>query len=847
MKCKVAMVGISLSSMAIAGYLMLKVPDLKKTNTLQPSGLHSENEDGMEANEAYLLSRSYPDAFVDPIAYDAVLKDAISRNYANREEKNWVVEGPGNIGGRINCMAIEPGNPNTMYAGNASGGVFKTTDGGSNWLPVFDEQPYLSIGAITIDPSNHQTIWVGTGDLNISGYPFIGDGVYKSTNGGITWQHMGLAAQSIVSKIIVDPANSNVVYAATMGIPFFESNERGLYKSTDGGLTWNQKLFVGTDAGIIDMVINPADPQVLYAASWNRIRNNQQSIVYGPDAHIYKSTDNGNNWTQLTNGLPAFNTCRIGLAISSQNPQKLYAIIIDTTLGLQGIYKTTNAGSSWSNATGNFDYSEMGGQGWYFGKIYVNPTNDNELYVPGVELQQSVDGGSSWTKATPSWWTYEVHADGHYMDFVNGSTFFYCTDGGMYKTTNNCISWTDAENIPNTQFYHVAFNPHATGQAYGGAQDNGTAGGDATSFNNWQRIYGGDGFLPVFDPLNSDIFCVETQNGGLAYTNNGGLSFNDFTAGIDGNDRRSWDMPYIMSPINHTTFYTGTYRVYKCTNAPGSFWNAISPDLTDGVIYGDRFHVITTIDQSSLDQDYLYAGTSDGNVWASLTGNVWNNVTASLPDRYVTSIHASPNNANTVYVTHSGYKYDDFIPHIHKSINNGQQWTDISGDLPQWAINDVLILPGNESILFVATDGGVYYTENGGLHWNRLGENMPVLAVYDLALNTVDNKLMAATYARGIWTIDLSNITGVENAAPANAAMELFPNPVSNVLNIHVKNLHPNSIKIYDSNGKVVLLKTDLHFESNYALPVSLLPNGIYFIEIADGKNELMQKFLKTN
>jgi photosystem II stability/assembly factor-like uncharacterized protein len=248
-----------------------------------------ENEgDAREANENFFLVRSYPDAYVDPKAYDAAVKDVISRKNTSREQVSWTQEGPGNIGGRINCMAIEPGNTNVMYAGNASGGIFKTTDGGASWNPVFDEQPYLAIGAITIDPINHLVVWAGTGDLNIGGYPFIGNGIYKSNDAGISWTHMGLTDECIVSKIIVDPSNSNTVYASAMGIPFFTSNDRGLYKSTDGGLNWNQVLFVDVDAGIIDMVMDPTDPQTIYAASWNRIRNNEVSVVSGPDAHIYK-------------------------------------------------------------------------------------------------------------------------------------------------------------------------------------------------------------------------------------------------------------------------------------------------------------------------------------------------------------------------------------------------------------------------------------------------------------------------------------------------------------------------------------------------------------------------------
>ncbi len=558
--------------------------------SIPPKGkvtFEKEEDEDLEANEDFFLIRSYPDAYVDPRAYDAGMKDAIARNNVTRNEQLWTLEGPGNIGGRINCMAIEPGNENVIYVGNASGGIFKTIDGGAAWSPIFDSQPYLAIGAITIDPNDHQTIWVGTGDLNISGYPFIGDGIYRSTDGGVTWAHMGLIEESIVSKIIVDPSNSNTIYASTMGIPFFESMNRGLYKSTDGGVSWQQVLFVDEDAGIIDMVMDPFNPQILYACSWNRIRTNQISVVYGPDAHIYKTTDGGSTWNMLTNGLPSYTTGRIGLAISKQNSAKIYALIVDTMHVVQGIYKTLDAGTSWSNVTGNFSNETYGGQGWYFGKIYVNPENDDEIYVPGVELQRAMNGGTYWNTVTPPWWTYEVHADGHYIDFVNGSTFFYCTDGGMYKTTNDCSTWSDAENIPNTQFYHVAYNPFAPDDVYGGAQDNGTTGGNYTFIDYWSRIYGGDGFKPIFDPINSDLFYVETQNGGLSYTNNGGFDYYDFTNGIDESDRRSWDMPYIMSPQDHTRFFCGTYRMYELNAAPSGYWSAISADLTDGVIYED--------------------------------------------------------------------------------------------------------------------------------------------------------------------------------------------------------------------------------------------------------------------
>ncbi|MBA3649121.1 MAG: T9SS type A sorting domain-containing protein [Chitinophagales bacterium] len=826
---------LSLTILLLSGFLFFKYPTIK-------TAAHNEQED---VSEDYFLMRAYPDAAVDMQAYDAALKDAMTPKSAQRESAAWTVEGPGNIGGRINCMAIEPGNPDVIYEGNAAGGIFKTTDGGITWNAIFDNEPYLSIGAITVDPNNPQTIWAGTGDVNISGYVFIGDGIYKSTDGGGTWKNMGLSETKIISKIIVDSSNSNIVYAATMGLPFETNTDRGLYKSIDGGETWSKILFVDVDAGIIDMVIDPVNPNIIYAASWNRIRNNYFSEVYGPDAHIYKTTDGGSTWNILNNGLPDFTTCRIGLAISKQNPEKLYAIIVDTIqFGVQGIYKTINGGTTWTNALGNFDQETFGTQGWYFGKIYVNPANDEQIYVPGVELQTSTDGGNKWNPATPSWYSYLVHADGHYMEFVDQNNFYYCTDGGMYKTTDNCNTWTDCENIPNTQFYHVTFNENDPSDYFGGAQDNGTLSGSNASFNGWNRTFGGDGFKPYFNPNNAMVQYAETQNGGLWYTTDAGNSYTPFTNNLD-LERQSWDMPYLMSPLDPTVFYCGTYQMNKLTDAPFGSWLPISEDLTDGT--DDRFHVITTLTQSPLNGLILYSGTSDGNVWSTTDdGNTWNLVSSNLPDRYVTSVQASPNEVNTVYVTHSGYRDNDYIPHVHKSIDNGKNWLDISGDLPQLAANDILISPADETIIYVATDGGVYKTENGGVNWNRLGSNMPFIPVYDIEFNLSNNKVIAGTFARSIWTIDAETEVGIASVDKSLKAMSIFPNPASNVITIDLEENSANKISFYDAAGQLMLPERVGSSAGLVSFSLKDFMPGIYYIHILSGKENVVQKFVKV-
>jgi len=811
-------------------------------------------EDLYEPYDFLFHQRSYPDTVFDFKAYLDVMH-GISKQLNNTPNArlastgSWNLEGPSNIGGRINCVACVPTNPNIIYAGCATGGIFKTVNGGTSWSPIFDSQPFLSIGCITLDPVNPSVIWAGTGDPNISGYPFIGDGIYKSIDGGVTWTNMGLANTHIISKIVVDPNNSNIVYAATMGLPFARDTNRGLYKSIDGGLTWNQVLFVAIDAGIIDLQMNPANTQVLYAVSWNRIRNSHENVYAGPDSKIWKSINGGTTWTVLAGGLPAYQVGRIGIAMSSINPNTLFALVSDSTHNLDGIYKTINAGVSWSPVpTFSFDVtSGMNGFGWYFGKIYVNPTDDNQLYVPGVELQMTMDGGNTWTLAMPPWWTYQVHADGHAMQFLSGNTILYATDGGLYKTTDNCVNWTDIEDIPNTQFYRVTHNPFQPANFYGGAQDNGTTGGNSTMMNAWPRIFGGDGFQAYFDPLDSNLFYVETQNGNIQFTDDGGMFFQDCTWGIDTNDRQSWDMPYVMGPLTSSTLHCGTYRVYEMTGAPYGSWTPISGDLTDGIIFAPRFHVISALSQSSLDEDILYAGTSDGNVWVTQNNGLnWTDIDDSLPDRYVTAVQPSPNFQSNVYVTHSGYKANEYIPHVHKSANYGATWTDISGDLPQAAVNDILIMPGNESTLFIATDAGVYYTVNGGTNWLRAGNNMPVMPVYDIHRNPATNKLMAGTFARSVWSIDIPLvISGVSSALEVNPEMKLFPNPAIHNLNIELNGSGNADITVEDIQGKNVLTQKEVRAGKPFSLDVSGLPAGVYFIRVRNADKNYCHKFLK--
>ena len=794
----------------------------------------------------FFLQRSFPDTIFNYHAFKAALNEV--RNDIQNKNKtssslDWSLEGPGNIGGRINVIAINPDSTNIIYAGNASGGVYKTTNGGTDWFPIFDDFPYLAIGAIAIDPINTNIIYVGTGDPNISGYPFMGDGVYKSTDAGNSWVHMGLAEASIVSKIIIDSTNTDIVYAATMGIPFIRTNDRGLYKSVDGGLNWSQILFIDDDAGVIDMVINPLNTQVLYAAGWNRIRNNFESLLYGYGAKIYKTTDGGSNWTILSNGLPQSVKSRIGLCMSAQDTSVLYSLYVGTNLNLDHIYKTIDAGASWSQLPAtNLPSYFLGGFGWYFGRICINPYNDNDVYALGVNLYHSSDGGNMWSQMGPS----SVHADKHDLVFIDSLSFLLATDGGMYKTLDAGQTWTDCENIPNTQFYRVAADPFNAGFFAGGTQDNGTLYGANSNYMTWEKLYGGDGFQPIFDYNDSTNFYAEMQNGSLAYSD--GNTFQYFAFGISGSDRRSWDMPFIMSQINSDVLYCGTYRIYKIINAPANnTWQAISGDLTNGV--NSTNHVITTIDESQLDTNFVYAGTSDGYVWRTLnSGTTWDNISTGLPNRYVTSVKSSPSFSNTVFVSHSGYKDFNFLPRIHKSIDNGTSWIDISSNLPDLAINDVLILPNfSDLIIFVATDGGVYFTLDGGTFWERLGNNMPILAVYDIDYQADSHSLVAGTFGRAIMSICIDSLLPVVNVPETLSQTNQFfvyPTLANEHINLIIDESFINcNFQIFDNSGRLCRnMKID---NTNKKIDIADLKNGIYNVCIFNKNQKSFSRFVK--
>jgi hypothetical protein len=501
------------------------------------------------------------------------------------------------------------------------------------------------------------------------------------------------------------------------------------------------------------------------------------------------------------------------------------------------LYKTTNAGTNWNQVNFNsFDMGSYGSFGWYFGKIYVNPTTPNTLYIPGIDLQYSTDGGDNWNMLTPAWWMYDVHADGHYMHFFSGSDFIYCTDGGMNRTYDGGQNWVDIENIPNNQFYAVTENVNTQGEYAGGVQDNGTMFGNATVINNFTRIYGGDGFIVEYTP-DPQLVYSESQYGNIVF-DDAFPAGNWQSLGMDWNQTYNWQTPYFTSDFDYTQLYYGGQNVTLVNAAPYGSSSPVSPSLVNPASPW-RVRYITTIHQSPLDSTILYAGTGDGYVWNTLNNTVsWNDITPFTSSQYyVTSVLASPNFSTNVYVTRSGYRSNDNTPLVFKSVNNGTSWSNVSGDLPALAVNDILVYPGDENTLFIANDAGVYYSVNGGTNWLRLGNNMPFVAVPDIHFNYNQTKIIAGTFGRSMYSIDITTITGGVNSAEAVSAISVYPNPASDVMHIS-RTTEPVTVRSADVRGAVVKTSRSTRID------ISDLAAGLYTVEVIHDETSTFQRIV---
>lgn len=821
-----------LISLALIGTIFLlfqkyNKADLEKNNKLP--------------NDYLFMQRAYPSGKIKSDALKNAFAWKASKQSKNTNDILWEFIGPTNIGGRITDIEIPSDDANTYYVGAASGGIFKTIDAGINWAPIFDEQSMLSIGDIEISKSDNDLIYVGTGEVNAGGgsLAYDGNGMFRSDDAGLTWNSKGLEEVGSISKVLINPLENNTVFVGAMGPLFKNDNNRGVYRSYNGGDSWTKVLFVSDSTGVIDMAINPLNPNIVYAASWERIRRTNYRSYGGETSRLFRSQDGGDTWNELTNGLPtlASQKGRISIDISASNPNVLYAAYTNQVGYIQGVYKTSDGGDTWTtvNSSQLYDTSYH----WWFGGIYVDPNNTLNLLHAGFHMGKSIDGGNTWSTISSG-----VHVDQHAIAFntQNPNEVLLGNDGGLYRSTNNGSSYTKINNLPITQFYRFTVDEQNEAKRYGGAQDNSTVRTISGSDDDWYTIYGGDGFQPLVDPTNTNTIYALSQNGNLVRSLNDGSSFQTILNGINSSDRNNWDTPICFDPANPSTLYYGTQRVYK-TEDRGNNWSSISYDLTNGAPGGNlSFGTLTSIDVSPLNGD-IFIGTDDGNIWSTNdAGANWVKISNDLPNYWVTKVKASPLVAGRVYATFSGYRFGETGGHVFVSDDHGGSWTDISTELPDIPFNDIEIDSfGN---LFLATDIGILASADNGVSWEVFGANFPSVVVTDLYYHQSSKNLYAATYGRSSYRIDLS--TNILNVDVINSSIKskIFPNPTSDYLSITFSNndLTDTTISIINLHGKIIKTynKTNLNQGQNpLTIDVRNIISGIYFLKIT--KNGISQ------
>jgi len=784
-------------------------------------------------SDYFFQQRAYPKHKIDKQAYQQALayRARTKKNAVQRNNNGWQFAGPTNIGGRVTDIEMFPDDLATIFVGTASGGIFKSTDQGENWQPIFDEAASLSIGDMTI--ATDKTIYVGTGEANAGGgsLAYDGVGVYKSTDEGNNWEWKGLADVGSIGKVVINPNDEKEVYVAAMGHLFENNLERGVYRSQDGGDNWEQVLFLSDSTGAIDLVIDPSNPAVVYAAMWERTRRPNKRQYGGLTSGIYKSIDGGDTWTELNNGLPALaeNKGRIGLAIAPSESNMLMAIYANQFGDLEGIYKSTNAGDTW-NQVGNVGSVPFM---WWFGKIFIDPLDANTVFAPALELYRSINGGNSFINVSDN-----MHVDQHalFIHPLNTNFVVAGNDGGVYISQNGGSQWTKKNNLPITQFYTCEIDFSEPNHLYGGTQDNGTNRTLSGDLDDWERIFGGDGFRVLVDPRDNNFVYAESQRGAFGRSTDGGLSFSFGTNGILNTDRNNWNTPVALDFNNPSTLYFGTQRIYKSTNRAIN-WTPISPDLSKGnQTENITFGTITTIDVSMVDSDIVYAGTDDGNVWNTLDGGaIWNILSDDLPNRWVTDVATDPIHSATAYAIFSGYRFGENIGHVYRTIDNGISWIDITGDLPDVPLNAVIINPANTDQLFVASDIGVFETLDGGIDWTLLNKNLPNVPVTDLDFHEPTSTLVAATYGRGLYRYNVLATTPIVDLPVLDLEVQVFPNPVSDVLTVAFELEERMDLSIYlmDLQGRTIKnLGLQSFFAGNHErrIDVDNLVNGQYFL-----------------
>ncbi|KAA9034444.1 hypothetical protein FW778_22450 [Ginsengibacter hankyongi] len=737
-------------------------------------------------------------------------KDALFRNQTQMLEtspyKNdkWQFIGPTNISGRCTDVeAVSPRGKNyTIWVGSAVGGLWKSTNEGTTFQPVFEGMPTASIGDIAIDPVNPDVVWAGTGEANILRSSNAGCGVFKTTDGGKSWSLMGLENTFTIGRIRINPQNTNIVYVAATGHEWTPNEDRGLFKTTDGGKSWTKILYINSNTGVYDLVLDPKDPDVIYCTTWERMRqkwSDPRTYETTTNDGIWKSTDGGKTWKKINEGLPDANKRgRIGIDIAQSNPKVLYAYVDNYEVAVKAnpgeldaygrekstgiikgatVYRTDDAGTTWKQVSGltpdqkKFMQKHSGTYGWVFGQIRVDPQDENTVYTMGLSLNQSTDGGKTFKSLEGP------HSDHHglWIDPANSNYLLDVDDGGLAMSYDKGITWKlPIDVLPLGQFFNLAYDMSVPFRVFGSVQDYGSyygtvdlgKGRDKISPVEFKSTLGGEGSSHAVNPVDNNTIYASGFYGKLrrATISTFPQNIKDLLPKMMPGEaplRGQWVAPTLISPHNPDIIYHGMQYVMKSIDR-GDTWEFISPDLSynNPKKRGDiSYQTISALDESPLRSGLLYAGTDDGRIWRTKDGGkTWGEIrNGPVPVKFVSRIVASKYDIGTVYMTQTGKRDDDFQVYIWKSTDFGDTWQDISGNIPIGGVNVIREDPANKDILYAGTDGGVFVTKDGGKKWEVLG-NLPFSYVLDLAIHPRDNMIIISTHGRGIWVMDANPV-----------------------------------------------------------------------------------------
>ena len=680
--------------------------------------------------------------------------------------------GPAVMSGRITTLAAVPGDRLTLYVGAAGGGVWKSSDGGLRFKPVFDRHAQ-SIGAITVDPSNSKTIWVGTGESWMRNSVSVGDGIYRSTDAGDSWTRVGLEHTERIARILVHPKDSDTVYVCVPGHLFDDHDDRGVYRTKDSGKSWEKVLFIGRDTGCADLAMDPANPSILYAGMWQVRRTPSFFTSGGPRSGLHKSTDGGTTWTRLTRDLPAGDLGRIGLAVSPARPEVVYAVVESARTAL---FRSEDRGESWKEMNAS---SIVAQRPFYFSLVVADPKVADRVYKPGLQAAVSDDGGRTWSVLTGNY-----HSDVHalWINPNNPEQLVMGTDGGVYTSADRGSSWRFVESLPVGQFYHVSYDMKWPYNVYGGLQDNSTWFGPSRRSGgiggrHWQSLSPGDGFWSFVDPRDEDVVYDEIQGGNLFRTRKSTLERKDIRPSPRPGEpkyRFNWNTPIHLSRATPGTMYYGAQFLFR-TRDMGESWERISPDLTTNDPSRQRQDASggLTLDNSTAENNatifaiseapktpgLIWVGTDDGHVQVTRdAGKTWTNVTKNVKgvpaNTWVSSVEASHFAEGTAYVTFDGHMTGDMKPYVYRTRDFGATWEPLALETLRGYAHVVKEDPVNRDVLFAGTEFGLFVSLDAGKQWAQFTPGLPNVAVRDVAIHPRDHDLIVATHGRGLYIID---------------------------------------------------------------------------------------------